>query len=309
MCWWSPAHVLQTTHLATEMFWLLLSHHQPSLSLLSHLQLDQTEDKEGMKMIWVTPSAEAFFWAMLGHRILSCPWRNRNWTERLKCKSVMLQNCRRTKTRSWRPVRKANKTKSCSGESEILSHHCLQTITLDNQSDAEKFSVLSGEFYNLSAQLTDFDSFLATLWHRLSFSLYPLSFLSSPFLVLATLHRDLYKMTENHLLHSFSSSSSCQIFSIGWSWCPGGVWMMYRNRRGVKLSYCPSVSLQGEKPGTVGDNPSHLPDLGFYLCSFLLHSFGALERVSPFLSSLLFSRLRLGVLLVWRTDFEWVTHC
>lgn len=84
---------------------------------------------------------------------------------------------------------------------------------------------------------------------------------------------------------------------------------MYHNRRGVKLSYCPSVSLQGEKPGTVGDNPSHLPALGFYLCSFLLHSFGALERVSPFLSSLLFSRLRLGVLLVWRTDFEWVTHC
>lgn len=45
---------------------------------------------------------------------------------------------------------------------------------------------------------------------------------------------------------------------------------------------------------TVGDNPSHLPALGFCFSSFLLHSFGALERVSPFLSSVLFSRLRLG---------------
>lgn len=157
------------------------SHHWVSFLTCSWIKLKT----KGMKMIWVSPSAEAFFWAMLGHRILSCPWRNKNWTERLKCKSVMLQNCRRTKTRSWRPVRKANKTKSCSGESEILSHHCLQTTTLDNRSDAEKFSVLSGEFYNLSAQLTDFDSFLATLWHRFGLlCLYPLSclllFLSLP---------------------------------------------------------------------------------------------------------------------------------
>lgn len=187
-------------------------------------------------MIWVTPSAEASSWVMLGHRILCCPWRNRNWNERLSCKSVILQNCRRTKTHSWRPVRKANKIKSYADESEIFGHHSLQTMTLDNQSAAVKFRVLSGEFYSLSTQLPDFDSFLGTWW--LCFALLchcPCSFLSSPFLVLATLHRDLYRVTENHLLHSFSSCSSCQMFSIGWSWCPGGVWMMYHNRCKTQL--------------------------------------------------------------------------
>lgn len=42
---------LQTTHLATELLWLLISYHQQPLSALSHLQLDQAEDKEAMKMI------------------------------------------------------------------------------------------------------------------------------------------------------------------------------------------------------------------------------------------------------------------
>lgn len=172
----------------------------------------------------------------------------------------MLQNCRRTKTHSWRPVRKANKTKSCSGESEISGHHCLQTMTLGNQSAAEKFSVLSCEFYNLSTQLLHFH----TWWH--CFGLLwncPLSFLSYPFLVLATLHRDFYKMTENHLLHSISSSSSCQL--TGWNWCPGGFWMMYHHRRGVSHSYCPSVSLQEEKPAECWWQSKSSPSLGLLL--------------------------------------------
>lgn len=174
----------------------------------------------------------------------------------------------------------------------------------DNQSATEKFSVLSGEFYSPPAP--DFGSFLGTWWHCFGLLCHcPLSFLSS-FFVLATLHRDLYKMTENHL-HSFSTSSSCQLFSTGWNWCPGEVWMMYHNRRGVKHSYCSSIRMKSLE--TVGDNPSHLPALSFCFCSFLLHSFGALEKVSPFLSSVLFRMLRLGILLVWGTDFEWVTHC
>lgn len=213
----------------------------------------------------------------------------------------MLQNCRRTKTHSWRPVRKANKTKSCSGESEIFGHDCLQTTTLNNQSAAEKFSVLSCEFYNFPTQLPHF----GTWWHCFELlCLCPLSFLSSPFLVLATLHRDFYKMTENHL-HSFSSSSSCQL--TGWSWCPGGFWMMYYNRRGVRHSYCPSVRLQDEKPGDCWGQSKSSPSLG--LLTLQLPAPQLWGSRSPFLSSVLSSRLRLGVLLVWGTDFQWVAHC
>jgi len=47
----------------------------------------------------------------------------------------------------------------------------------------------------------------------------------------------------------------------------------------------------------VGDKPSHL------------HSLGALERVNPFLTSVLFDRLRRGACLVWGTDLEWIARC
>lgn len=39
----STADVLQATHLAAELLWLLLSQHQQVLSLLSYLQLDRAE--------------------------------------------------------------------------------------------------------------------------------------------------------------------------------------------------------------------------------------------------------------------------
>lgn len=86
----------------------------------------------------------------------------------------------------------------------------------DNQSATEKFSVLSGEFYNLPAQLPDFGSFLGAWWHCFGLLCHcPLFFLSSPFLVLATLHRDLYKMTEKPPSSLFLQL--CQLFNTGWS--------------------------------------------------------------------------------------------
>lgn len=124
----------------------------------------------------------------------------------------MLQNCRKTKRK---PVRKGNKTKNCSGESEIFGHHCLQTRTLDNQSAAEKFSVHNGEIYNFPSQLPHFDSFLGTCWHLLRLLCHcPHSLLSSPFLILTTLQRDLHKMTERHLLHSFSSVQAARCSAL-----------------------------------------------------------------------------------------------
>lgn len=170
-------------------------------------------------------------------------------------------------------------------------------MTLDYQSATEKFSVLSGEFYNLPAQLPDFSSFLGTWWHCFGLLCHcPLSFLSSPFPVLATLHRDLYKMTENHLLHSFSTSSSCQLFSSDWSWCPEEVWIIYHNRRGVKHSYCPSISLQDEKHGDCWWQSKSSPSPGLLLLQLPSPQlWGSGEGKSfPFLSSVLFSRLRLG---------------
>lgn len=184
-------------------------------------------------------------------------------------------------------------------------------MTLDYQSATEKFSVLSGEFYNLPAQLPDFSSFLGTWRHCFGLLCHcPLSFLSSPFPVLATLHRVLYKMTENHLLHSFSTSSSCQLFSSDWSWCPEEVWIIYHNRRGVKHSYCPSISLQDEKHGDCWWQSKSSPSPGLLLLQLPSPQlWGSGEGKSfPFLCAFQQAEAR-GVLLVWGTGFEWVTHC
>lgn len=127
----------------------------------------------------------------------------------------MLQNCRKTKVYSWKPVRKGNKTRNCPGESEIFGHRCLQTTTLNNQSAAEKFSVLNGEFYSFPCQLQHSDSLLGTCWHLLGLLCHcPHSLLSSPFLILPAFQRDLHKMTECCLLHSFSSVQAARCSEV-----------------------------------------------------------------------------------------------
>lgn len=101
------------------------------------------------------------------------------------------------------------------------------------------YSVVSFTISLLSYQIL-----VGTWWHCLGFFAIVLS-LSSPFVVLATLHRDHYQMTENHLFTlSPAPQSASSLVEVGA--LEGSGWCTIKKRCKTQ---CPLVSLQDKKPG------------------------------------------------------------